>query len=154
MAKYIQDNYVFINIHWNWLRYEVASILIQTAEQPMTVCRFLLCPCQTVRRITHHKKNPSFLHLPAATILCCLCLHFFFQSKKSIFGFNIVESKYNLGDLEEHGKSTFPYMMGMKQPEDSYSLFTVIHFCDPPSGLCQSAGCYWRLDNWKGNVKY
>lgn len=132
MTKYLQDNYVFINIHWNWLRYKVASILIQTAEQPMTVCRFLLCPCQTVRKTTHHKMYTSFLHLPAATILCCMCSHFFFQSKKSIFGFNIVKRKYILGDLEEYGKSTFPYMMGMKQPEACYSLLTVICFCHPP----------------------
>jgi len=53
-----------------------------------------------------------------------MCSHFFFQSKKSIFGFNIVERKYNLGDLEEYGKSTFPYMMGMKQPEASYTSAT------------------------------
>jgi hypothetical protein len=61
-----------------------------------------------------------------------MCSHFFFQSKKFTFGFNIVKRKYNLGDLEEYGKSTLPYMMGMKQPEASNSLLTVVCFCNPP----------------------
>jgi hypothetical protein len=59
-------------------------------------------------------------------------LTFLFQSKKSTFGLNIVKGKYNFGDLKKYEKLTFPYMTGMKQPEASYSLLTVVCFCNPP----------------------
>jgi hypothetical protein len=72
-----KDNYMFINIHWNRLRYKVASIFIATAEQWMMVRRFLLCTCQSKKKICITRRTLlSFVYQLQQSYAACARISF------------------------------------------------------------------------------
>jgi hypothetical protein len=86
-----------------------------------------------------------------------MCSHSFSNPRSKNLG-STVSRENNLGDFED-GKTTFPCMIGMKQPETSYCLLIVVCFCNPPLACFkvlvagQLKGKCGELE-WKGKQQF